>query len=40
MGLTYLLEINQISAESVRVSNYVLFVVFELKPRLWEDEFR
>ena len=38
MGLTNLLEINPVSAESVRVSNDVLFVVFELKPRLWKDE--
>ena len=34
MGLTYLLEINQVSAESARVSNYVLFIIFELKPRM------
>ena len=38
MGLSNLLEINQVSAESIRVLNYVLFVVFELQPRLWEDE--
>ena len=38
MGFTNLLKINQVSAESVRVSNYVLFVVFDLKPRLREDE--
>ena len=37
MGSANLIEIYQISTESVRVSNYVLFVVSELKPRLWED---
>ena len=31
MGLTNLLEINQFSADSVRVSNYVFIVVFEQK---------
>ena len=37
MGLTNLLEINQVSVESVKLLK-LLFVVFELKPRLREDE--